>query len=235
MSEPLRIWCPSPNAFPSVTEMAEWVTRGRHMVLHLPPGVGGLGSEGKASLISGLVRRLPEEFSVFDSGGYLDGSECITVLRVLSRSEVLLYEVELVQAARHFRHTAREWCVRLAGVLRVPLVHFWTTLFQRRVAEEGRLDRNWDFSFHGLECCFSNQGTGEVVEVSLGYPDEFGVLDPYFFTQFLQHTDECKTVRLLFQDTFHDCARALDILESRGRLRRIARCLGPGSGLVASD
>jgi hypothetical protein len=235
MAEPLRIRCESPEDLPPAVDLAERVTRGRHAVLHLPAHYGAFGSEAKAGRIGDLAAQLPEEFSVFDSGRSPDGTECISVVRVISRAEVLQHEEELLGAARLFRSTARTLCLRLADVLRVPPDHFWTRLLRQEVAGRGRVGRDWRYYFHGLECCFGHRETGQVVEVCLGYPDEFGVLDPYFFHEFLQNSPGCEGVAALFPDPFHDPARALEILAKRGRLQRVERVLFRGSGWVARE
>lgn len=235
MAEPLRIWCELPEELPPATDLAEQVIRGRHAVLHLPAHYGAFGSEAKAGRIGDLAAQLPEEFSVFDSGRSPDGTECISVVRVISRAEVLRHEEELLGAARLFRSTARTLCLRLADVLRVPPDHFWTRLLRQEVASRGRVDRGWRYYFHGLECCFGHQKTGQVVEVCLGYPDEFGVLDPYFFHQFLEHTAGCEEVAAVLPHPFHDPERAFAILAERGRLQRVERTLFRGSGLVARE
>jgi len=101
-------------------------------------------------------------------------------------------------------------------------------VFERKTAE-------WEYYFHGGECQFRNVRTGQIVEVCLGFRDEFGVLDPYFFFQFVSTTPGLEKVAQLFTDGFHDTLRALEILEQHGHLRRISSGSGDRAGLIAPD
>jgi hypothetical protein len=104
---------------------------------------------------------------------------------------------------------------------------FWP-VFEQKTAE-------WEYYFHGGECQFRNVRTGQIVEVCLGFRDEFGVLDPYFFFQFVSTTPALEKVAQLFTDGFHDTLRALEILERHGYLGRISSQSGDRAGLIAPD
>lgn len=104
-----------------------------------------------------------------------------------------------------------------------------------QVRNRGKSRGGWRFCFHGFEYRFEHERTRQVVEVQLGYADEFGVLDPYFFAEFARSTPGLEGVAGLFRDGFHDPDRALQILEERGRLHRVERSLFQGSGLVAPN
>ena len=99
----------------------------------------------------------------------------------------------------------------------------------------GRLDFRWGYAFHGHECGFRDRLTGQDVEVILGFPGEFGVLDPFFFARFVATTAGLEVVAALFKDGFHDPLRALEILERNGRLTRIAVQGTERRGMVALD
>lgn len=107
----------------------------------------------------------------------------------------------------------------LAKILRV---------FKRKTTE-------WEYGFHGGECQFRNMPTGQILEICLGFQNEFGVLDPYFFFQFISTTPGLEKVAKLFNDGFHDTRRALEILEQHGYLRRISSQPDNRTGLIAPD
>jgi hypothetical protein len=90
----------------------------------------------------------------------------------------------------------------------------------RRVLEQRTAE--WEYRFHGAECQFRNTKTGQILEICLGFGDESGVLDPYFFYQFVSTTPGLEKVAKLFSDSFHDTRRALKILEQHGHLRQIS-------------
>jgi hypothetical protein len=76
---------------------------------------------------------------------------------------------------------------------------------------------------------------GQTVEVILGFPDESGVLDPFFFARFVATTKGLEGVAALFKDRFHDPRRALEVLERKGRPTRIAVQGTEDSGLIAPE
>ena len=233
--DPLRLNCPSASEIPDASFCLEQVTRERHVVLEFPvqPDGAKLVAESRA-LAREIAAGLPEDFSVFYAGGRKD-SDWITVTRVLPRAVILAHEQEIVEAARLFRRTARELVVQLAGVLGVELSRFWTELLRVAVPEQGDAGDGWTYWFHGLECCFENPRTGQHLEVKLCCEDEFGVLDPYFFAQFIRSTPGLEELSHLLVDGYQDVARMLDVLEERGRLQRLERGLYQGAGLIAPD
>jgi hypothetical protein len=67
----------------------------------------------------------------------------------------------------------------------------------------------------------------------MGFREEFGVLDPFFFARYVSTTPGLEKVAALFQDNYHDPLRALVVLERRGRLARITDRVIGRRGLVA--
>jgi hypothetical protein len=113
------------------------------------------------------------------------------------------------------------------GPFRRLLAPIWRVLKQRTT--------EWEYRFHGAECQFRNTNTGQILEICLGFGDESGVLDPYFFYQFVSTTPGLEKVANLFNDGFHDTWRALEILEQQGHLRRISSPSDNRAGLIAPD
>jgi hypothetical protein len=213
MSQPLRIDCPSASDLPPADRLRELATDDHHVVLRFPAEELAAPQGGrKRALVEQLASVLPE-FSVFDSGGS-SGTECITIKKVIRREDVLTNTAEFVAALRLFRRTASALAVRLAQRLGVAPDRLLDLDRQRDRAEGlGRLDGGWAYHFHGLECCFENRESGQAVEVRLGFGDEFGVLDPYFFGRFVKSTPGLAPLARLIQDDFHDAARVLDVLQ----------------------
>jgi hypothetical protein len=74
--------------------------------------------------------------------------------------------------------------------------------------------------------------TGQVVDVRLGFGDEFGVLDPYFLAHFLRTTPAHREAADLLADDYHNPSRVLEVLQARGDLREVAARDVPSWGLV---
>ncbi len=181
----------------------------------------------KQRTVASLARRLPE-YSVFDSGRFSD-FECITIRLVIAQDVVLAHAPILVDAARQFRRIAYELIALLAEKLCVPVSALSNEKFRFSLRDDqyhGNLDGNWSYSFHGYECRFHNSSTKQMLDVKLGYPDEWGVLDSYYFHKFLETTPEYEGIATLFVDSNHDMARTLDILAKAGLLRLIAHRSG---------
>lgn len=255
MSEPIRWNVADLSQIPPVETIRQAVTRERHLLLEFPADAPPLTVDQQiqrameqasnpeptktereqafADAIASLAAALPD-CSVFRSG-----SNWITVMQVVSEQEVLAHADELVSAAMHFRFMATVLMSKLALVFQVPPREI-NAFFRFRLADEqysGSLDDDWDYGFHGFECWFGNRRTGQVLEVILSYGEERGILDPYFFLQFLQSTPGYVPLAERFPD-FHNMARALDVLAKHGRLRTVPTVdlerLGlDGSGYVA--
>lgn len=145
--------------------------------------------------------------------------------RDVPQDELVAHAAELAAAAEDYRRTARALMERLAVAVDLPLSAFWERLVRVEVAQLGRLDREWLYFFHGHECCFGQQRTGQMVDVPLGYVDEFGVLDPQFFAGFVTTTARWAPLVPLCHD-HHSARRAIEVLNDHGYLREI-----PGSSM----
>lgn len=66
------------------------------------------------------------------------------------------------------------------------------------------LSDNWWFNVHGEHCMFKNLTTGQILEVSLGDKESIANLDPYFFYNFLETTDDFKHLTKYFKNPFND-------------------------------
>lgn len=53
--------------------------------------------------------------------------------------------------------------------------------------KKGRINAEWTYWFHGAECRFRYQRTGQVVEIVIIFKTEYGALDTFFFQQYLKN------------------------------------------------
>lgn len=223
MSQPRRFTYQAIADVPSDVDLCRHVDRDHHVVLQFPSS----SKQTKLELIRTLKRRLPEFYSVFESGGYSDLTY-VTIMQVVSRPELAALENELIEAARTFRHTAHSLAHRWADYNRVPTSELWEHLSHLKP-----FPGDWEMNHHGGHQCFRNMVTGQVVEVSLWFRGEFGVLDPQFFSTFLRTTPNLRCPPEL-HDHFHDSARALEYLHERGMLQQIFGIYN-AKGLFAPD
>ena len=87
--------------------------------------------------------------------------------------------------------------------------------------QRGKVNEQWNFWFHGAECQFKNQITGQIVELIITNGSEFGALDSYFFLQYLKTTPEFKELANFFSEDASAVTKALNLLEDLGKLQRI--------------
>jgi uncharacterized protein DUF6896 len=234
MSEPLRITCHRVDEIPSLTRIRDLVSDDQHLVLRFPSALGVNDGVLIDGVLQQLAPQLPDD-SVFFSGGSA-GELWITILKVISVREVLENAELILAGARRFQAVAAERMTALARKLNLPLEAFADAFLRFQLkSDSGDLDAGWRYGFHGAECRFTNTRTGQVVEVLLGFYPEFGVLDPYFFSQFLSTTEGLELVAGLFKHPYHDAARALDILEQQGLLKQVTDPKYGRSGLVPAE
>lgn len=80
---------------------------------------------------------------------------------------------------------------------------------------------DWYYNVHGEHCLFTNYITGQTLEVSLGDKDSIGDLDPYFFYNFLETTDEYKYLIKYFDQPFSDTYKFFEDLVEQKKMECI--------------
>ncbi len=176
--------------------------------------------DAKNALIERLQSGLPECF-VFNSGGASlpTPTSWITIVRAVTTQTVIKNEARLLAALRAFGETATDLITRLAKARGVELSCFLHDPFAGAGEQTGRFDNECGYRFHGYECLFVNEKTGQRLEVIVvGSGGAWGALDPYFFSQFVSSTPEWADVARFLQSAYHGTLRAFDILEARGSL-----------------
>lgn len=213
MGEPTRIRYLSPWFVPRGEHLRKKIVRGRHLVLHFPKL---LNESSLAALLNKLREELPENYEVFDAGTMRD-SKRVTVMEVISKEEVSSLAPLLLTAARSFRADADLLAHQLAELNGVPVSELFAQGKNITIFPKG-----WEVCRHGIHDCFTHQLTGQQVEVCVVFGTEFGVLDPYFFYQYMATTQGIGAPKQLVEP-YHDTRRALEFLEANGSLKRITR------------
>lgn len=84
------------------------------------------------------------------------------------------------------------------------------------------LSDNWRFDVHGEHCEFKNMITDQTLEVALGNESDIGNLDPFFFYQFLDTTENIHHLSKYLGHPFHGTYSIFKYLEQHGMLIRIS-------------
>jgi hypothetical protein len=203
----MRISCSEPSDVPDRAFFEREVTREQYVVLAFPEGRPWSAIE---PIGQGLAQLLPD-YSVFQSG-----ANTLTVMYLLPEAHILPMASELVAAAARFRELAVQLVGSLErhlGVDTAGLLDPWLRGSERGSGELG----GWDYSLHGRQCLFVHLSTGQSVDVHLHAGDP-GVLDPYFFHQFMASTPELAHLAAALPEAFHDTRRAISVLAQHGHL-----------------
>lgn len=87
-------------------------------------------------------------------------------------------------------------------------------------ASKGEIN-GWRYYLHGFHCGFTNIKSGQVIEASLVCGDQFGELDPYFFSNYILSTKEYQPLPIKIYHEYHDGVKILDAMERLGKLKLI--------------
>lgn len=212
----------SSQFLPSAEEVINLVGRDRHLVLSFPYWI----SRKRKQLLVGSFRgEMPENYSVFDAGSRKFWSY-IGVKQVISEQEIESVTVEIVNAVIEFRTQAESLAKEIAKLNNVPITSLW-----EKSDDIDLFPIGWKCSHHGQHYCCENLESGQVIEIPIWFGEEFGVLNPYFFSQFIDTTPSLK-MPLGIIDWYHDMSRVMDILLKRGIMKEIRGTTYDVSGIA---
>lgn len=211
MGEPTRKRYLAPLLVPQGARLRNRIVRGKHLLVHIPKF---WSDSALAAVVNRLSGELPENYEVFDAGA-IGHWKRVTVMEVISKDEVLTIAPTFLGAARRFRAEARELAHQLAELNGVPASQLLEHSKNCTVYPEG-----WDAFRHGIHYCFTHRETGRQIEVCISFGEEFGVLDPYFFYQYMTTTQGIGVPQQIVEP-YHDTRRAMQLLEANGSLTRI--------------
>ncbi len=224
MTEPLRKYYISTLFLPSVAKLRSFVRRERHLVLSFPSWIS---DSSKEQLIVRLKNTMPENFSIFDAGGRRYWSY-VTIKQVISKLDIDNLIPKIIHAAREFRKQS-EWLAKeIAKLNNVPITELWDKSEEIEVFPDG-----WKCYHHGQHFYCENLDSLQVVEVPVWYGQEFGVLDPYFLSQFIDTTPSL-SMPLGINDWYHDMSRVMDVMLEMGLLKKIQGTRFEVSGIIVT-
>ncbi|MEM9919242.1 MAG: hypothetical protein AAF990_14160, partial [Bacteroidota bacterium] len=93
----------------------------------------------------------------------------------------------------------------------------------------------WRYYFHGFHCGFTNKKTGQHIEVPLTYGEEFGELDPYFFSGFIQSTPKFQPLPVQIYDDYGDGKRILEVMLNLGKFEEINSNIKGRKGIIVAN
>lgn len=149
----------------------------------------------------------------------------IWIYRSIATSKILEKKEEIHNAARTFRDDGIKLMKILGETYQINPFNsrelFDLKRKSRDTKQRGPVNDEWDFYFHGAECQFKNQKTGQIIELVITNGSEFGGLNSYFFLQYLKTTPKFKMLANFFSDDSKSVTKAFNLLEDLGELERI--------------
>ena len=153
------------------------------------------------------------------------GFDSIYFARVLKRAEILENAPELLESAREFGALATELAHELAAKIGVTPAQLTSCGQYLPAAQEmeqrGALNPHWNYFFHGFQCGFKHRESGQIVDVEFGFGEEFGVLDPMFWHNFLDTTPRYAHLAQWMALDYADARTMFDVLIETGDLVEI--------------
>jgi hypothetical protein len=92
--------------------------------------------------------------------------------------------------------------------------------FKNRESQRGEMD-DWSYFLHGIHCGFENKNTGQQIEVCLIFGNEFGDLDPYFFSRFINSTPAYQPLPVEIYEDYAEGHRIIEKMLALGRFEKI--------------
>lgn len=148
----------------------------------------------------------------------------ILIYPSIPNEKILTKKYEFFECANAFRRDGTQLMQLVSSTFGVDL-HTLDGLselkFKKSHKQRGKLNKDWDYYFHGSECRFENNKTGQVVEIIIITRPEFGYLDTYFFYNYMATTEKFKSLAAYFDNDYHQIGKAIDLLVFEGILTRV--------------
>ena len=156
--------------------------------------------------------------------GNLIWQKTIYVNPSIATSKILEKKHEFFECAKEFRRDANSLMRLICQTFDLnfdTLEGLYELKFNKSERQRGSLNSEWNYYFHGVECQFINNQTGQVVEVILSNCPEYGHLDDYFFYNYMKTTQKYWYLIDWINDDSSNTSKVLDILQQQKILTKV--------------
>lgn len=94
---------------------------------------------------------------------------------------------------------------------------------------------DWDYHFHKFHCAFTHKETKQHIEVCLVFGEEYGELDPYFFSTFIKTTAKFQPSPVPIIDYYVDGKRIFDVMLKLEKFEEINSNIRGRTGVIVMD
>jgi hypothetical protein len=181
-------------------------------------------------------RYLKKELSGFKVGIHTLEAE-INITKLITDEEIEVNQLFFEDCAKDYRKLSTELIYRLAAKLRVTIAPSFPlqTFNQLKGGKQNGVMDEWSYFIHGFHCGFNNQKTGQSIEVPLVFGLEFGDLDPYFFTNFINTTPDYKPLPVRLFEPYDDGVRINEKMLAIGKFEIISSSISNHFGIAVTD
>ncbi|WP_212002971.1 hypothetical protein [Chitinophaga sp. HK235] len=157
----------------------------------------------------------------------------IGILPLITDREIEEHQDFFEQCALDYRTLSELLVFELGRKLAISIdrKYPWES-FGKKLGSRGVMG-NWSYFLHGFHCGFEHKQTGQLIEAPLVFNDEFGDLDPYFFSRYIRSTPAYQPLPVVIFEDCLDGVRILDKMVSLGKFERISSNWPGHHGTVA--
>lgn len=163
----------------------------------------------------------------------------VSILKLITDEEIDQFQNFFDRCAQDYRRLATELITGLAKQLNVEInpalpletLNPYGNTNYEQAGEYGL----WRYFFHGFDCAFTHKKTGRYIEVPLTYGLEFGRLDPYFFSRFIESSPDYRPLPVAIYADYADGERIIDRMLKLGKFIRVKSNLKGNYGVTAKE
>lgn len=175
-----------------------------------------------------------DKLTKFSIGLHINGKE-INVLKLITDEEIEEHQLFFESCAIEYGLLAEKLIKQFVEEYNIEYYQDFPlkTLNPQGVhCSQGGEILDWKYFFHGFHCMFIHNETKQQIEVPLTYGEEYGELDPYFYSIFIRTTPEFQPLPVQIYDNFHDGLRILDTMLKLGKFEKINSNLKGRNGII---
>lgn len=162
----------------------------------------------------------------------------INIAKLITDKEIEDNQDFFEQCAKDYRQLGEELLYKLVDKLDLDLNREFPMQTFNELKRDGRSNgkvEGWNYYVHGFHCGFVNIKTKQEIEVPLVFGQEFGDLDPYFFSKYIKSTQKYKPLPVEIFEDYADGVKINEKMLSLGKFERISSNVGNHYGIVVAD
>lgn len=162
----------------------------------------------------------------------------INIAKLITDKEIDDNQDFFEQCAKDYRKLGEELLFKLVDKLDLKLNKDFPMQTFNELKRDGRSNgkvEGWNYYVHGFHCGFVNIKTKQEIEVPLVFGQEFGDLDPYFFSKFIKSTPKYTPLPVEIFEDYADAVRINERMLSLGKFERVSSNVGNHFGIVVTD